>query len=186
MNNHKFLNIPGAEIKVLTEESTLKDLEQGTITGFPFTTKRQHAVDPVQVSQIKYTPFKQNQNLKISAVVRSGGKIYDTDILFDDVVFEDEDAETNITFTGSDNEQYHAQPISLKDHEVKVKCSCLDFHYRFAIWNFNDDSLYGNPPPPYRRKTTTRPPVNPTQTPGVCKHILKLMKALQRSQLVVN
>ena len=112
-----------------------------------------------------------------------GGKTYDAAIMFDKVDYEDEDTNANITFTASDGEEYHINKLKARGNEVKVKCTCMDFYYRFALWNFNDGSLYGKKPPPYR-KTTDRPPVNPQRTPGLCKHLMKLATALHQSNML--
>jgi hypothetical protein len=84
----------------------------------------------------------------------------------------------------SDGQDYHVQPLQLAGHNVKVRCNCMDFYFRFANYNAQDKSLVGKPPPLYRRKTTTRPPVNPGQVPGMCKHLLKLVQTLQGAGLV--
>jgi hypothetical protein len=101
-------------------------------------------------------------------------------MLFSDVVYEDGDQGDNVTFKGSDNQEYHIQPIQLSRNNVKVRCSCLDFRWRFALWNSKDGSLYGDPPGPYKKKTN-RPPVNPQRVPALCKHLMKTTIALKQS-----
>ena len=59
----------------------------------------------------------------------------------------------------------------LEATDVKVVCNCLDFYWRFAMWNFADGSLLGNKPKPYVKRTN-RAPNNPSKTPGMCKHII--------------
>lgn len=168
------------------EEMTLVDLEKSIVTGFPATTKRQHATDPVQIVQLKLNPYTHTTDLLAEAVANSGGRKYDTKVLFLDVTYEDEDTNNNITFVATDGDNYHIVPISLSTCNVKVRCNCLDFYYRFANWNGRDEALYGNPPPPYRRKTQNRPPVNPDQVPGLCKHVIKTVQSLREAGLVVS
>lgn len=170
----------------LLYEKSLTDLERETIQSLPTTTKRQYATDTIQVSSINIVPYTQTGELLVKAVTKNndGGKTYDTQMLFDGVKFENEDTPENITFTASDGEQYHIVPITATGNEVKVRCNCLDFYYRFALWNFNDGSLYGKKPAPYRRKTDNYPPVNPQQTPGLCKHLMKLADALTQSNIL--
>jgi hypothetical protein len=165
------------------EETTYAELEQGTIKGFPRTTKRQHATDPVRVVQLQLVPFTKTNDLKVTTVINSSGKKYDNTILFKDVVYEDSDQDDNVTFTASDGEEYNIEPIPLSGSEIQVTCNCLDFRWRFSLWNADDKSLYGKNPPPYRKKTN-RPPNNPDQTPGVCKHLIKSIEALKQAHLV--
>lgn len=67
----------------------------------------------------------------------------------------------------------------LEERDVKVSCNCKDFYWRFAYWNAENDTLLGPRPRPYT-KLTNRPPVNPTKTPGICKHIIAVKNHLER------
>lgn len=164
-------------------ETTFAELENQTLRTFPNTPNRHNAVNPVQITQIKLTPSVDAGELLVEAVAK-GGQNYQPKMLFEGVEYQEEDAPDNITFTASNGDEYHVAPISLKQNNVKVFCTCLDFYYRFATWNANDKSLLGTAPPPYIRKTQTRPPVNPSKTPGVCKHLLKLATELVTSKIV--
>lgn len=63
--------------------------------------------------------------------------------------------------------------------QCTVRCSCPDFVYRFAWYNFKHKALFGAMPKKYKRKTKTRPPVNPGHHPGMCKHIFQLQSYLR-------
>jgi len=191
MNTKNFKFLRGARLLQWSEdehleEVTLNDLERDTVFGFPNTKKRQHATDPVQITQMNLTPAKPTGDLICDAVAKSGPKTYDPKILFLEVQFEDEDTQSNVTFTASDGDTYNIIPISLSKSNVKVTCNCLDFRWRFSTWNDNQDVLYGKPPPPYQRKTDTRPPANPNKTPGICKHLIKMTKALRQANLITD
>lgn len=181
--NKKMMLIRGARLLQALDEMTLIDLEQSIVSGFPATTKRQHATNVVRVNQLKIIPFDQTGNLQVDAVARGDGKNYDTKILFDQIEYLDEETPTSVTFMGSDRQEYTIEKIDLASSNVKLSCNCLDFHYRFAYWNKSNDVLLGTPPPPYRRKTN-RPPVNPNKVPGVCKHLIKTVEALRQAGLV--
>ena len=105
-------------------------------------------------------------------------------MVFDGVIYDDADQADNTSFTGSDGEEHHIEPINLSRNNVKVACNCLDFYWRFSTWNHGANSLNGNPPPPYQKKNPNRPPVNPQRRPGVCKHILKMAIALKNANIV--
>jgi hypothetical protein len=180
----KFKLVRGARIiQALAEESTPQELTRNIAIGFPKTKKRQHATQSVSVAQVKFTPYVKDKTLRVSAVATNSGNQYTPTILFNEVTFEPEDTSTNTTFIASNREEYNIRPISLKDHTVKLRCNCLDFHHRFAVWNFQDDSLYGKKPPTYIPKTN-RPPVNPLRVPGLCKHLLKLIRQLKTVKIV--
>jgi hypothetical protein len=181
MERPNLLLIRGARIiQQLNEASTYQDLENKTLAFIPPSRKRQHAVDPIQITQMKLVPYRNSGALQVEGLAQSDGKKYDTIMLFSDVVYEDGDQGDNVTFKGSDNQEYHIQPIQLSRNNVKVRCSCLDFRWRFALWNSKDGSLYGDPPGPYKKKTN-RPPVNPQRVPALCKHLMKTTIALKQS-----
>lgn len=168
------------------EEKDLQGLRTDTIRGFPGTRKRQHATAPVQIVQKVYTPYVGSGDLLVESLATNQGRRYNPEIFFDEVEYEEEDAPDNVTFTATDGQMYSIKPIQLRDNNARVKCTCLDFHYRFAQTNARDDALYGNPPPPYQRKTTTRPSVNPMRVPGMCKHLLKLVEDLQKDKILTR
>ena len=43
------------------------------------------------------------------------------------------------------------------EQNMKSRCSCSDFYFRFSYPNFSEGALFGSKPRPYKRKTTTRP-----------------------------
>ena len=89
-----------------------------------------------------------------------------------------------VTFNATTGEEVSMQPINLTNNIVRVRCDCLDFYYRFAPWNFSNDDIYGPKPKPYVRKTNHYPPANPSRSPGICKHVMKLTQACQEAGLV--
>ena len=186
----EFRIIRGARLLQAIEQEQLDErsftgLQQSTLRFQPPTTKRQHATDPIKIVQMQLVPAVPSRIIKVEAVAQSGQKTYDPVLQFNQVDFDEEDTDQNVTFTGSDGEAYHIVPISLMRNNVQVKCTCLDFFYRFASFNFVDGSLYGQKPPPYQRRTQTRPPANILKIPGLCKHLIKTGEALKQSGLVV-
>ncbi len=184
MDMKYFKTIRGDRILSALYEETLTDLERNIVQGFPNTKKRQHATDPVHIVHLKITPYIKTGDLLIETLATSDGKKYDQKIMFPhEVKFEDNDTNENVTFTASDNQTYNMQPLSLSGATVRVRCSCLDFRYRFSVWNNAKDALYGEPFPPFRR-TSNRPPVNPDRVPGLCKHIIKAVEALTQAGII--
>lgn len=187
-------------LQLLNEESTFVELERNIIRGFPETEKRQFATDSIHTAQIGIVPYQQSGQLLVKAVMNSDGKAYDTYILFTQAEFpqqnDEEEGEEEeeqqqqqgnpVDFRGADNNDYQVYPISLSQVNVKVRCNCLDFYYRFSTWNYNDGSLFGDKPPSYTRKTNTHPPVNPMHVPGVCKHVLKMVEEISNTGIITR
>jgi len=167
----------------LFEQSTYNDLERNVLNFTPVSTKRQNAVDPVRIVSLEMLPFIGTKNLNVEAVASSDGTNYSPKLIFNNVEFEEEDLPDNVTFKAKDGNDYHAKPIDLSRHTLRVRCDCLDFYWRFASFNAKDKSLIGAPPRPYQR-VSNRGPVNPQEVPGVCKHLIAAVKALKHSGIV--
>ena len=167
----------------LEEDSTYQQLDTNIQRGFPDTKKRQHVTSAVAINRIEYIPYIENGELHVQAVAVSSGNQYQPTVAFRNVTFEPEDQPTNTTFRAVDNNEYHIQSIPLNVSNVRVRCNCLDFYYRFAAWNAGDNSLAGRPATPYRA-TGQRPPVNPLKVPGVCKHVIKVIERLKQGRFV--
>lgn len=182
----KYSIVRGARfIQWLNEDSTYPALKSNITRAFPNTTRRQNVANQVKVKKLEYIPLVANGALQVDADVHSSTTVYQVSVIFPKVVFHQQDSQSNVTVTTGSGAQQSFDPIPLANTNLKVRCTCMDFRFRFALWNFNDNSLVGNKPPLYVRKTTTRPPANPSATPGVCKHIIKVVDTL-RSQKVVK
>jgi len=177
--------IRGPRIIKQLEEATYADLETNTMRFVPPSKKRQHATDPIQIQQIQLIPAPPSGTLEAQAIALSNGNKYQPIIFFNNVAYEREDTPQNITFTGADAQEYHVQPISLRTNNCKVRCTCLDFRWRFSVQNQEKDALYGPGPGIYQKVPgSTRPPNNPQGVPGLCKHLLKLAIELRNSGIV--
>jgi hypothetical protein len=118
----------------------------------------------------------------VKSVAKSqvGAGVYNTYLLAKDVsVSEEKDKEHRVKTT----DKSYISHIDYKKTEVKVRCDCPDFRWRFAWYNDQKEALYGLRPPPYRRKTN-RPPVNPRHLPGMCKHLMNVVKILASRQVI--
>lgn len=91
----------------------------------------------------------------------------------------------NVNVRMMKSSEYHVQlskgkyirPISLSSKEIKVRCDCHDFRWRFAYYDDVHKALYGATPPPYV-PVSNRGPVNPRHLPGMCKHLMAALKTL--------
>ena len=161
-------------------ELSLGNLLQSTQTAFPGTDARQNNVDSVAVKQIDLLPA--DGTLIAKGVVRgSKGKEYPVVVEFDDVTYNPEDK--GVTFV-SNGQEYSIEPLSKTTTNCKVACGCLDFKFRFAQYNNAKQALYGDKPDLYAKAVgSNRGPANPTQSPGMCKHLIDFVDSLEQSGL---
>lgn len=159
-------------------ELNYNDLENRTTTYMG--KERSDKSDKVQITNMSFIPMQANGQLKIGANTTSNnGHDYWSTIIFSNIVYLNEDEPQSYTFKAIDNKDYIIEKVP-RTVQCKVSCSCLDFYYRFAVWDHRYQALDGLPPPPYIRKTTTRPDVNPFKTPGLCKHIMAVVNKLDQ------
>jgi len=145
-------------------ESSMDDLISSTTQAFP---DRSEKVNNVRITNKTYQKLD-GDKLLVKAKCAGETNDYDTQVLYNSVQYVEGGNPESITLNGG----FNILPIS-SDSDVKVGCTCLDFHWTFAWQNSSDGSLMGDPPSPYQRKTD-RAPRNPTNAIGLCKHLLKL------------
>lgn len=169
------ISIQDAKYYMLSlNESSIADLYDSAVRAFPYTTKRQHAVDPIIIEELRWTPFLGVKTLFIRAEVRNETRHYRPVILFKNVNYHGE----GVRITASDGLQYTFAPLSRENNQVLVRCNCPDFKYRFSYYNHLDHSLNGPKPTKYESKGIG-PPANPSELPGICKHLLKTVIGLR-------
>ena len=160
-------------------ESSLSDLYDSAVKAFPRTTKRQHSTQPIMIEELTWTPFVGMKTLFIKAQARNEARHYSPMILFKNVKYN----EQGVKITASDGLIYNFAPLSLENTNTLVRCNCPDFRWRFSYYDHVDKSLYGKKPSKY--ESQGGPPANPTELPGMCKHLMKLTHVLQHASLFV-
>lgn len=170
-----------SEIVVLNEDQTIPQLHQHIQQGFPNTKRRQHVTHEVRVTGIQYTPMLQNGILRInSSTTSNNGNAHTQALDIRDINFQPENSGNNVTIQDNSGRSHSVTPAKLNVSTVAVYCDCEDYQMRFANFNIQNNCHLGPPPPRYIRKTTTRPPANPNQVPGMCKHIIKVTDELKQ------
>lgn len=165
-------------------EMTTYQLDRSTQKAYGTTRHDSSAATSIGNIEFSATQDKGKTQLVVkSSVTGPTGKRYDTLIIFKNVTFEQEDTPQNITIQSTDGSQLHIDPYTTARSDVQVRCGCMDFYWRFANWNAKHHALSGDKPPPYV-KVTDRPPVNPLQKAGTCKHLYKLVQQLEAKGLV--
>jgi hypothetical protein len=169
------------------DEASVTTLDRSVSSEFGNTRKEKSGT--IQITSMIAIPYESSQGLEFKFTVRSNSKEYDTVLMFDNVLGEgSKQAEMkpdllNTVLTPDENE-FRFITLSKIANNIKVHCTCLDFHYRFATWNHRDKSLHGDPPTPYVQ-TTDRQPVNPNKVPGLCKHVMASIQKLVEEKYLV-
>lgn len=161
-------------------ESSLGRLFDSAIAAFPYTTMRQYATGPIQIDQVNSVPFVGMSTLLFRYHATNEERVYQPSVLFLNVDYKG----TGASIIASDNKKaYNFTPISEERTNAKVRCSCLDYNYRFHHYNFLDSSLYGPNRKPYIGKGGM--PANPTESAGICKHLMAFMEHLRKIKILV-
>lgn len=87
-----------------------------------------------------------------------------------DIVTEQRDPRIYLVVPYQGNRYFVRKP-DFYENPVRVRCSCPDFYFTFAYWDFLAGAIFGSKPRTYTRKTTNRAPRNPGHYPGFCKHV---------------
>lgn len=159
-------------------ESNLNDLYTSTVSAFPATTLRQHAIDPIKIAGLSVIPFKGMNSVYFKGIAQNENREYRPIILFKEVKF---DHSNSIHVVADDGMTYHFKQLSPRENNIIVRCDCKDFHWRFQHYNHLDSSLYGRD----RKKYEGNYPANPKELPGMCKHLIKMSHALRDSGLLI-
>jgi len=161
-------------------ESTAQELWQSAVSAFPGTKKRQHAIDPIVIENLKILPFVGMKTLFLKSDARNEDKTYNPIFIFKGVNYQSPE----YSLAATDGKIYTFGRLSLSKNEVLTRCSCPDFYWRFQHYNHLDGSLQGRNRSSYKRITENMPAANPLELPGLCKHLMKFAKTLQNSGVV--
>ena len=160
-------------------ESSAEDLYQSAVKAFPNTTKRQHSFQPIVIRELRWTPFVGVKTLFLKGLAESSEREYGPVVLFKGVNYDG----NQVKITASDGIEYSFDKLSLENTDVLVRCQCGDFFWRGNYANYLDGSLQG----PKRKKYESHggPPVNPTNAPMLCKHLMKMIKVIAEAGIFI-
>lgn len=164
-------------------ETSLEELYTRTLAAFPTTVKRQNSVDEVKIEHLEWIPFKGMKTLFIKGQARRDESKNECIMLFKGVKYHEEMRTGLVEVSASDGQTVFLEPLSYKSTDVLVRCTCKDFHWRMTHFNKMDGSLFGRD----RRKYEAlfRPgSSNPTESAGLCKHLMKMSKALSEASVL--
>lgn len=157
---------------------TIVQLRQSTALAKP----QQGESRPVSI--LSTNPTLQNKTLTINAEAR-GEKIYQLVLVFYNVQYSlERDGLHPLTVRSRLGDIFYMQPVSESINPIQVRCNCPYYRFAWAHWNRQEKALSGPAFPTYIRKTATRPEVNSSHLPGVCKHLLSLFERLRKDKIL--
>jgi hypothetical protein len=165
-------------------ESSLNNLYQSSVRAFPNTKARQYATNTIKITRLEWVPFLGMKTLFVKGLAQNEGKEYRPIILFKKVIYHENEGPHIATLRANDGYTYFLERLSLDNTDVLVKCSCGDFKWRGIHFNKLDGSLYGRDRKKYEALYNPGS-ANPQEMPILCKHLMKMMKALAESNVVV-
>ncbi len=169
----------------IVEDATLQHLRNEIERGFPDTKKRQHATNEVTVTKLQYIPRIEADILQINSSTSStSGNVYKQLIQANGVNFQPDNSGNTVSVKDSNGTSHSITPVKLNVNNVGVFCECEDYQKRFAEINVSNNCHIGPQPAKYVRKTTTRPPANPLNVPGMCKHLIAVTDRLKQLKIL--
>ena len=166
-------------------ESTAIDLYKSTVDAFPKTTKRQNSIDMIKIIEMNFIPYLGMNTLFVKGLAKNidNQKEYNTTVLFKNIKYLQKENKNSIRLIASDDKKYFLETINANSNEVLVRCDCPDFYWRFNYYNSLDKSLYGRKRKKYESISNGRI-ANVKKAPGMCKHLIKMIKALSDSKIM--
>jgi hypothetical protein len=160
-------------------ETSLNDLYRTSVEAFPKTAMRQNATDTVVVDHLEWVPFQGVGTLFVKATVKNEGRKNEAIILFKGVRYKEGRGRGVVPVSTNSGKTVFLEALSSKKTDVNVRCSCKDFQFRFNYYDHLDRSLFGRKRAKYEGIGLWL--ANPSELPGMCKHLMKMTKALSES-----
>lgn len=163
------------------QESTINDLYQSTVNSFD-TKKRQYATDTIKITNLEWIPYQGVKTLYVKALAQNEGREYNPIIMFKNIKYA---TPNGLLLAANDGKAYRVEPISMKENDVLTRCQCADFHWRGQHANALDHSLFGRDRKKYE-SLGVRQPVNPNNAPFLCKHLMKMVKVIKETKILID
>lgn len=146
----------------------------------------QYKTGKVGALDFKYLPRERQLYIHAQARSSSGHRLYKASIVFDQLPSSDLRAPgftLPYSSHGSGAELFLQTPTSKT--KCRLRCQCADYYFMWEYWNKQNKALLG-PHKTYVRVSppSGRPPVNPDEAPGLCKHLLAMVKFLVDNRIL--
>ena len=166
-------------------ESSFNDLYKSTISAFKNCSLRQNATNPIVITNLEWTPFLGMKSLMIKGLAQNkhNGHEYNCFIVFEDVTYHDKISRGIIEIVEQMKKNYLLERLSTENTQILVRCSCPDFSWRGTHWNHERKSLFGRNRKKYEAFYAPGS-ANPSESEMLCKHLIKMMKVLEVTNLI--
>lgn len=168
------------DFKNYLNETSLNNLYNSTVDAFPNTKMRQYATDPIVISHLNWVPFVGMKTLFVKGLAQNEGREYNPTVVFKQVQYNPN--ENHVELNANDGKIYNLKRLSLENNDVLLRCNCPDFFWRFNYYDYVDKSLYNRKRKKY--ESSGGHPANPKEMPGMCKHLIKMIKTLHQSTIL--
>lgn len=165
------------------QEVNTSELLKSTVDAFPNTTKRQYATDTIKITYLHWMPYLGVKTLFVKGTAHNEGREYNPIILFKNVSYHESRQANSVTLVDNVGKRYFLEQLSTTDTDILVRCNCKDFYWRGNWFNKLEGCLYGTPRKKYEAKYNPGSS-NPKEMPIMCKHLIKMMKALLESNII--
>ena len=170
------------DFKIFINESSLNDLHQSSVGAFPDTRMRQHATQPIEITEFNVTPYLGVRTLFLRARATNEDRHYSPMILFKGVQYHENQDVQGLAQIELGGRNYFFEQLSLENNHVMLRCDCNDFKWRFNYYDYTDGSLHGRVRAPYHGQGGA--PANPHEMPGMCKHLMKMTEVLTEMGMI--
>lgn len=141
---------------------------------------RENQYESRNVSSPTITYNQKSHMLQFKATVKSfdGSTSYQIALTFKGINWNyTRTKEFNMQFTLPSGELVYLNRPNKNTH-IMTRCSCPDYRFMWMWYNKPPKALIGPAIPYTRVPGSNRPPRNPGEVPGLCKHLLALVKRL--------
>lgn len=163
-------------------ETSINELYHSALKAFPNTSKRQNSTNTIKIENLTWIPFQGVKTLFIKGLATNEGRKNESIIVFKDVKYQLKEGKNIVQIIGSHGKKFFVEKLSAETNDVLIRCSCKDFAYRFNYYNHLDKSLFGRKRAKYEGKELWE--ANPLKLPGMCKHLIKMVKILHEAKLL--
>jgi hypothetical protein len=165
---------------ILFLEASIQTLRDKTLIEFPSRLVKAIDIADSLISDDLVFHFNPRSKtlLVLAKITGSDPMPYVTTMLFDKT----QESPTGVSIE-SGGKPFNIDKFTDPKNNCKVRCTCKDFMWTFNYYNKKDNSLRGHTRDPYIKKTS-RPPRNPGESSGLCKHLLALYIKLEQMGLV--
>lgn len=148
--------------------------------------EKQYVVGKISAIDTKYLPREKQLFISCQTVSSDKSKLYKTQLVFDGITNSDTQDKIHLLPYSSHGKgvELYLKQVLVTD-KFRTRCNCSDYYYMWSFFNKKNKALIG----PHKQYVPVsppsgRPPVNPTESPGACKHILALIKKLMLEDVI--